>query len=114
MRGKLPRMAKAFRSGKLTGKVVVKTKRLDPNLIVIYPKGQARSLVLWGIDVSDVKGVGVFLERKPLPEIGDIVTVTYDPMDLYTTHKSPTLGGKGKKGFFNWRIDLKNVKSLEV
>lgn len=111
---KLPRMAKTFRSGEWIGKVVVRTKQLDPNMIIIYKKGEARSLVLKDIDFSDVKGIGVFFEVKPLPEVGDMVKVIYNPAHLYTTHKSPALGGRGKKGFFNWVIDMKNVDGLEV
>lgn len=79
----MPRMAKAFKSGELTGKVVIKTKSFPINSLIIYPKGQARSLVIYDIDLSDVKGIGVFLTRKPLPNVNDIVKVKYDPIPLY-------------------------------
>lgn len=112
----MAQMSKAFQSGTLTGEVVNRTKSLSPNQLIILPQGEARSLVIDDIDLDVLKADGTGLyEVKPIAiKIGDTVTVSYDPGRLRTTHTSLALGGSGNKGFFNWRIDARHIKSIEV
>ena len=100
---RISRMSKAFQSGKLTGEVVNRTKNLSPNQLIILPQGEARSLVISDIDLEELSAsLGAFYEVKPIAiEIGDTVTVSYEPRMLYPLD-------------FNWLIQARHIKSIEV
>lgn len=107
-------MSKAFASGKITGEVVVCTKNLDPNVLIILPANETRSLVVNDINLSNIRGSGIngLYEFKP-PAIGSIVTVTYDPVFLYKSGGKVIDGWPGKNpSFFNWMIDAVKLDSI--
>ena len=107
-------MSKTFASGKMTGEVVVCTKNLDPNVLIILPANETRSLVINDINLSNIRGSGIsgLYEFKP-PAIGSIVTVTYDPVFLYESGGKVIDGWPGKTpSFFNWMIDAIKLDSI--
>ena len=99
------RMSKTFRSGKITGEVVVSTKDLSQNVLKILPKSERRSLVINDINFSSIGGGGfsALYEFKPI-EVGETITVVFPPNALYKS---------ARRGFFNWIIDAIHVQEIQ-
>lgn len=83
-------MTKAYKSGEITGQVVTCTKESDPSLMIVLPDKERRSLVVVGNPYKF--------------DVGNRLTIKFNPNSLYPTTR--------KKGFWNWMVDIQNVKSI--
>ena len=110
----MQRMAKLFSAGKLTGKVVIRTRGLSRNCAIILPERSPRSLVIHNIDLEYLGVLPEVFLNPPEIEVGDIVTVTYDPRSLYKNGTNFGGAGRRRRGFFNWVIDVRNVTCFSV
>ena len=108
------RMAKLFGAGELTGRVMIRTRNIHPNCAIILPERSPRSLVIHNIDLENLGNLPEVFLNPPGIEVGDVATVTYDPRNLYKNGTNFGGPGRTRRGFFNWVIDIRNVKSLKV